>query len=132
MRESYCIICGEKKDGIEVKEDRVLSALRWFNRNVLRIPSRNNRIVVCKSCYPTYKKQRKKYLGRQRTYLVLGFLFVLFGVIIAKSLASIVIGIGLMFFLYLLSLLSYSPELKDLQPTPAKGRTHASSGPKGA
>ncbi len=121
MRESYCIICGEEREGVEVKEDRVLSALRWFNRTILRIPPRNNSIVVCKSCYPTYKKQRKKYLGRQRTYLVLGFLFVLFGAIIAKTVVSIVVGLGLMVFLYLLSLLSYTPELKDISPKPAKG-----------
>ncbi len=108
---SYCIICGEEKEGIEVKDDNVLNALRWFNRKILRIPPRNNRIVVCASCYPKYKKQRSKYLSRQRVYLVLGALFLIFGVAIARTITAFFLSLVVLAFLYLLSLLSYTPEL---------------------
>ncbi len=108
---SYCIICGEEKDGIAVRDDSVLRALRWFNRTVLRTPPRNNRIVVCASCYPKYKKQRSKYLSRQKTYIVLGVLFMIFGIVIARTITAFFLSLVVLAFLYLLSLLSYVPEL---------------------
>lgn len=110
MRESYCIACGEKKDGIEIKEDHVIQALRWFNRTVMK-QNRNNRIVVCSACYDKYSKQRKRYISRQRIYAVLGILFLLFGVLIARSIQSVLIGLGVIALLYLISLLSYMPDL---------------------
>jgi hypothetical protein len=118
MRESYCIICGGKKDGIEIREDHVIEAIRLFNRKVLRQPPKNNRIVVCEACYPKYKAQRKKYLGRQRLYLILGGLFVVFGVIVSlNKLEALLVGIVLIAVLYLFSLLTYVPELKA-EPKP--------------
>lgn len=124
-RESYCIICGEKKDGIEIREDYVIHAIRWFNRKVLRTPEKRNRIVVCSSCYPNYKTRRKKYLSRQRTYLVLGFLFMLFGVVIARNAQSFIIGVVVIIILYLLSLLSYLPDLGEKPKGEVKKRNKA-------
>lgn len=112
MRESYCIICGEKRDGVEVKNDRVLDAMRWFNRTVLKRPNRNNRIVVCSPCYPKYRVQRKKYLSRQRVYAVLGILFMIFGILIARTIQAFLISLVVLVLLYLLSLLSYMPDLE--------------------
>jgi hypothetical protein len=113
MRESFCIVCGKKKDGPEIKEDNVIRAIRWFNRNIRRTPEHHNRIVVCGECYEKYKKQRKKYLSRQRIYLVLGTLFAIFAVIVSvNKIAALLSGIGLVIVLFLFSLLSYMPDLK--------------------
>lgn len=112
-KESYCIICGKERDGPEIEEDNVIHALRWFNRKVMKTPEKHNRIVVCKECYEKYKKQRKKYLSRQRTYIVLGALFTVFGVIVAANkIVALAYGVGLCIILYLFSLLSYMPDLK--------------------
>ncbi len=113
-RESYCILCGEKRGGVDVREDAVLQAMRWFKKEVLRKPVRKNRLVVCSSCYPGYKEQRKKYLSRQRTYLVLGVLFMVFGIVIA-GLRALPLSIGILLLLYLLSLLNYMPDLEIRQ-----------------
>ncbi len=106
-------MCGKEKDGVEIREDFVIDGLRWFNRKVLRTPERNNRIVVCSACYESYKKRRKRYLSRQKTYVILGALFALFGIIIAgNKLLAILAGIAIVVVLYLFSLLSYMPEIK--------------------
>jgi|GEM_PF-2946149 len=45
-------------------------------------------------------------------YLVLGFLFLVFGLIVSPRLNTLLIGILLILFLYILSLLSYMPKVK--------------------
>lgn len=125
MRDSYCIMCGEKKDGIPIKEDYVIGAIRWFNRKILRQPPRNNRIVVCSSCYEKYKKQRSKYLSRQKVYIVAGILFVIFGVVLTRSLQAILLSILVCIGLYLLSLLTYLPELEIPAESKAKNPARA-------
>ncbi|HUB92765.1 MAG TPA: hypothetical protein VL945_02290 [Candidatus Saccharimonadales bacterium] len=123
MRQSYCIVCGSRKDGIEIREDHVIDLIRWFNRTVLRTPPRDNRIVVCSSCYPKYETQRKRYLSRQRTYFVLGALFVIFAIIVASNkIEALLIGIGICALLYVFSLLSYMPDLKYDGKPGGKGR----------
>jgi len=44
---------------------------------------------------------------------VLGFLFLVFGLIVSPRLSTLLIGILLILFLYLLSLLSYMPKVKE-------------------
>lgn len=123
---SYCIMCGKEKDGIEIKEDHVIKSMRWFNRKVLRTGPRNNRIVICSEDYPKYKEQRRKYLSRQKVYAVLGLLFLIFGVIIAKTVGALLIGLAVLAALYLLSLLSYLPDLSygPKQETAEPSRKH--------
>jgi hypothetical protein len=125
MRESYCMICGEKKDGIPIKEDYVIEAIRWFNRKVLRQPPRNNRIVVCSSCYEKYKKQRSKYLSRQKVYIVAGILFLIFGIVLTRAPQAILLSILVCIGLYLLSLLTYLPDLELPNAAAAKSAPRA-------
>ena len=120
-QKSYCIVCGNERDGIEVKEDNVLRALRYIKYDLFKRPRRNNRIVVCKSCYESYKKHRKRYIGRQRLYLALGVLFLIFSILLAPSIYAALVGIVMIALLYLLSLLNYMPEL-DLEKK-KKGRS---------
>lgn len=119
MKESYCIMCGKKKDGIEIKEDNVIGILRWFNQKVLRIPPKNNRIVVCSECYQKYNTQRKKYVSRQWMYIILGVLFIVFCLISSalggNIIVGLLLGIGVLLLLYLCSFLIYVPELA-MQP----------------
>ncbi len=109
-RESYCVMCGKKRGGVEIKEDYVINSIRWFNRTVLK-QFRNNRLVICEECYPKYKEQRKKFVGRQRLYIALGVIFVILGVFLDKTIGALLIGIVILIVLYLFSLLSYVPEL---------------------
>ncbi len=109
---SYCIICGRERNGIEVEEDFVIKSIRWFKRNVTK-NEEGNKLVVCNECYPKYLKYRRRFVGREIIYLTLGFLFLVFGLIVSFRLSTLIIGLLLILFLYLLSLLSYMPKLKE-------------------
>ena len=113
MPSSYCIICGKQKEGIKVADDHVLGALRWFKTNVTK-DAKNNALVVCKSCYPKYSAQRKKYVNRRTAYLALGILFLIFSLIISSGawLTALLIGIMIVALLYALSLINYMPGLQ--------------------
>ena len=113
MPSSYCIICGKKKDGVKVADDHVLKALRWFKTNVTK-NVQNNKLVVCKACYPQYSKQRKKYVSRRTAYVALGILFLILSVIISYGawLTALSIGIFIVVLLYALSLINYMPGLQ--------------------
>lgn len=121
MPESYCFVCLKKRDGIGIKRDYVLDSLRWAKKKLGR-ESSGNRIVVCKECYPQYTKLRKKYVSRQYTYIGLGTVFIILGLLIHPSIGAFLVGLGLLVFLFLLSLLSYMPEL-DL-PSKQEKRTN--------
>ena len=112
MDEPRCIICGKEKDGLEIKEDYVIEFIRMFNRKVLK---KNNhyKLVVCKECYINYKKMRNKFVRRQITYITIGIIFAaMIFISSAGNPFSLLAGAGIIIFLYLLSLLSYMPELK--------------------
>jgi len=95
-----------------MEEDFVIKSIRWLKRNVTK-NEKGNRLVVCKECYPKYIKYRARFVRREGIYLVLGFLFLIFGLIVAPRLSTLFIGIILILFLYLLSLLSYMPKAKE-------------------
>ena len=110
-----CIICGKQRDGLEVKTDWVITSMRWFKRNVTK-DEQGNRLVVCKGCYPIYKKNRDKYTSRQTLYLVLGALFIILGLLISsydilRFLSAIGLSVIILAVLYLISLLNYTPAL---------------------
>ncbi|MGC9037247.1 MAG: hypothetical protein ACP5IK_00840 [Candidatus Micrarchaeia archaeon] len=108
---SVCIICGQEKPGIEVKEDNVIRAIRWFKRNVTK-NEQGNKLVVCKDCYVKYSALRSKYESRQKLYIALGILFVIFSTIVSTNkLVGLGIGIFIFLLLYLISFLSYIPAL---------------------
>ncbi len=109
-RKSYCIICGNEKNGIEVKEDSVIRIIRFLKKNLFK-SEKNNRLVVCKECYENYKKYRRKYVRRQAIYVALGVLFLIMLLIINPSALAFLIGLGMLLLLYLFSILNYVPEI---------------------
>ena len=112
MDEPRCIICGKEKDGVEIKDDNVIKFIRLFNRKVLK-KQNHYKLVVCKECYINYKKARNKFVRRQITYIALGVIFAaMIFISSAGNPISLLAGAGIIIFLYLLSLLSYMPELK--------------------
>ena len=115
MPSSYCIICGKKKDGVKVADDHVLKTLRWFKANITK-NVQNNTLVVCKTCYPQYSKQRKKYVSRRTAYVALGLIFLILSIIISSGawLTALSIGIFIVVLLYALSLINYMPGLQLL------------------
>ncbi len=116
-KEPRCIYCGGEKDGIEVREDAVVAAMRWFNRRVLK-KYRNYKLVVCKECYLDYKKARKRFMRKQVSYLAIGFLFAALLIAVSPDNAfTYVYGIVVITFMYLLSLVSYVPALKTEAPS---------------
>ncbi len=111
MGEKRCIMCGEHRGGIPIREDAILHAMRWFNRKVMR-KERNFRLLVCKDCYLKYNKLRKNYLKKQVSYLAIGVLFA--ALLIAVSGGNpfaIVYGLVVIAAMYLLSIISYMPDL---------------------
>lgn len=109
-QKNVCVVCGKEKNGLEVKTDNVIRTIRYIKLKLFRKVS-NNRLVVCKECYENYKKYRKKYIGRQRLYVALGVLFLIFGMLLNPSFVALFVGIFITVVMYLLSLLSYLPEI---------------------
>ncbi len=110
MQKSYCIVCGRQRNGIEVQDDFVLGTIRWLKENVTH-NAKNNRLVVCKDCYPKYTVSRKKFEFRERVYLTLGILFAMLSLFISPRPATLLISILIVAFLYSLSLLTYTPRI---------------------
>ncbi len=111
LPKSVCIICGQEKPGIEVKEDNVIRAIRWFKRNVTK-NEQGNKLVVCRDCYLKYSTLRSKYESRQKLYIALGILFVIFSVMVSTNkLVGLGMGIFVFVLLYLISFLNYIPAL---------------------
>jgi hypothetical protein len=116
MKQSYCIICGNRKEGLVVKNDFVIEAIRAFKRNVTK-NEKGNRLVVCRGCYAQYKKRRDRFSSRQVMYVALGVLFGIFSLLISFTLVSLALTIIVIAVLYALSLLNYTPalEVADVQ-----------------
>jgi len=112
MGKRYCIVCGKEKNGIGIGDDYVLDSIRWFKRNVTKNEAHNT-LVVCKDCYPEYKKSRKKYESRQRLYIALGIVFVVMMIYIGGLTAqALLVSIFILILFYLFSLLSYTPKIE--------------------
>ena len=122
---SRCIICGEARDGLEVREDRVIRAMRYFKQNVTK-NAKNYRLVVCRACYPKYDKYRSTYVKKQVSYVVVAVIFAALLIIVSGGQPSaFAYGIAIIIFMYLLSLLSYTPAVNlppGAKPPAAKGR----------
>jgi hypothetical protein len=108
-----CIICGENKPGIRIKEDTVIRSIKWIKRNITK-NEKNNTLVVCRGCYPKYSKERSKYTSRQVLYIALGILFAIFSLLLNPAPLTLLIAAMVLLFFYGLSLLNYSPAL-DVQ-----------------
>ena len=109
-QKTYCIMCGKEQNGIEIKIDNVIKVIKYIKKTLFK-SEKNNRLVVSKECYPLYIKNRNKYVSRQRLYITLGVIFVIFSIFISPTIATLVLSLGILLFLYLMSLLNYTPEL---------------------
>jgi hypothetical protein len=107
---TVCIMCGKERNGIRVREDHVIRAIRWIKRNVTR-SERNNTLVVCRECYPKYKAQRSRFVTRRALYVGMGILFFVFGNLLEFSLSTLLITTAVLLFFYLLALFNYVPAL---------------------
>jgi hypothetical protein len=124
--ETRCMMCGNRREGLDVRPDFVIDAIRWFKRNVTR--NEKGYLVVCKECYPQYAKSRKKFENRQILYMALGIIFaaLIFITSVNKALA-VLYAIAILVFVYLLSLLTYIPAL-DMPQNREKGPKGGKSG----
>ena len=120
--ELRCIICGEKRDGLAVKEDYVINAIRWFKKNVTK-NEQGYSLVVCKEDYPKYAKGRNSYIKKQVAYTALGVIFAILLVIGSGGRAiSLLFGLLVIAFMFLLSILSYMPAVDVPEKTAEKLR----------
>ncbi len=110
MKETRCIICGSKKNGLEVEEDHVIKTIRWFKKNVTH-NEKGARLIVCKECYPRYSKNRRSYERRQLLYVGLGLIMAILLVAAGQSFIAILYGAVIVVFMYVLSLLTYMPKV---------------------
>jgi hypothetical protein len=117
--EERCIICGNEAPGLVVREDYVIGAMRWLKRNVTH-NEKGYKLVVCKQCYPKYKKSRDSYVRKQVSYLVIGTVFAVLLIGFGRSLGALAAGAIIIVLMYLLSLLSYMPSV--VMPTAAQVR----------
>ncbi len=108
-----CIICGEKKDGLRVKNDGIINAIRWLKHNITR-NERGYDLVVCKECFLKYREAKTKYDHRRIIYVGIGVIFTLLLLLLSggRSIGALISGIVLIGLMYLLSLLSYMPSLE--------------------
>ncbi len=116
---TYCIMCGKRKTGIAIKDDRVLQFLRWFKGNVTH-SLQGNSLVVCGDDMEAYKKKRDRFTSRKNLYLALGFIFAILGLIISININTIALSALVIAALYLISLVNYTPGLVMDQKKPAK------------
>jgi len=121
---TYCIMCGKRRPGIPVESDYVIEAIRWFKRNVTK-DEQKNRLVVCKNDYPKYKKNRDRYTLRRFIYLSLGAVFVVLGLLLSFRIGTLLAGFAVLIFLYLISLMNYTPKLRIEVKTTASKKAKA-------
>ena len=115
MKENRCIVCGEQKNGLEVKEDYIIGSIRWIKRNITMgfWPEKGSRLVVCKGCYPKYSKYRTAYVRKSIMYPTLGVLFLIALLFVSPNkVLAIIYGLILIIVMYALSLLTYTPAVK--------------------
>jgi cobalamin biosynthesis protein CobD/CbiB len=126
-RKPRCIICNEQKDGLGIKPDAVVGTLRWLNGHTFKYKN-PYRPVVCRGCFLKYRKSRATFERKRAIYLVIGIVFAIVLVLASKGNAySLLAGLGVIAFMYLLSLINYVPEL-DM---PQKTAVNAAAGPAG-
>ncbi|HUY70206.1 MAG TPA: hypothetical protein VMV00_01400 [Candidatus Baltobacteraceae bacterium] len=111
-KEDRCIICGEPRRGLRVKEDYQIRAIRWFKKSILR-NEKGYGLVVCKECYPKYKKAKDSYNRKQGIYIGIGVLFAFaLGIFSGGNiLPAILYGGIVIVFMYALSQISYMPDV---------------------
>lgn len=119
-RRPRCIICNEQKEGLEVAPDSFIRTLRWLNSHTIKHKN-PYRPVVCRECFVKYRKMRKSFERKRIAYIVIG---VLFAAVLATSLKPLAVlaGLGVIAFMYLLSLVNYMPALRVQQAARREAR----------
>jgi hypothetical protein len=112
-------MCGKRKNGIAIRDDRVLQSLRWFKGNVTH-SLQGNDLVVCSEDMEEYKKKRDRFTSRKNLYVALGVIFAILGLIISISINTILLSVLVIAALYLISLVNYTPGLATDQKKTAK------------
>lgn len=122
MKENRCIMCGNVRPGLEVREDYMINAIRWLKHNVTRT-EKGYSLVVCKDCFARYDKLRRSYQKRQTLYVAIGVVFAVALTALSgpNTLGGIFYGLLILTFMYLLAQLSYMPAL-DMPSSAAKRR----------
>jgi predicted RND superfamily exporter protein len=109
MKKKVCIMCAKEKDGLEVKSDFIINAIRWIKRNITK-NEKNYTLVVCKDDFLNYKKKRESYERKMVLYVVIGIIFMIALAVVSNAkLGAIAVGLIITLFLFLLAQLSYMP-----------------------
>jgi hypothetical protein len=109
MAKTVCIICGKEKNGLPVKDDYVIRALRWIKTYVTK-NSKNYNLVVCKEDFLAYKKKRDSFERKLIIYGAIGIIFTI-AIFIGSAGRPSAILVGLVITLGLLALahVNYMP-----------------------
>jgi hypothetical protein len=108
---SFCIICGKRKEGFEVEEDFVIKTIRGIKK-FFRI-EKKNKLVVCKDCYQKYLKMRKKFEKKQKHFAIVFIIFFVIAIVFSPNLSTIFCSLILLFLFFLLLAPYYVPKIKS-------------------
>ncbi len=130
-----CILCGNEKPGIAIREDSILGVYRKVVHAFRTVTGRgalNNRnyhLVVCRDDYQKYRKMRSSYVRKEVTYVGIGIVFTALMMIVSPSkLLALLYGLILIAFLFLLAQVSYMPALDIPQEGHAAEQANSTSG----
>ncbi len=119
-QKTYCIVCGNEKKGIGIRNDRVIEGIRWIKTKITGAKS-NNKLVVCRDCYKKYSASKKRFDSRKRLYLALGLIFAVLILIAKMTVISLAFAIFMVVLLYLFAFFNYVPDL-DVDSARGGGR----------
>ena len=108
---TICIMCGERKPGIGLRDDNVIRAVRFAKLRILKREPQTKSPVVCRQCYDKYEQARNKYKSREKIYVGLALVFAILGIALRPSIGSLGYGIFVVALFYAIALLNYMPEL---------------------
>ncbi len=109
-QKAYCIVCGKEKNGIEIRNDKIIEGIRWIKTKITGSHS-DNRLVVCRDCYGKYSVSKKRFDSRKRLYLILGIIFAALILLVNVTIISIAFAIFMVALLYVFAFFNYVPDL---------------------
>lgn len=69
MPKSVCVCCGNDATGLAIEEDYVIRGIRAIKQK-LGMKPKNNKLVLCKQCYPKHAHATKNAEQKQVSYPV--------------------------------------------------------------
>ncbi|MGI0141159.1 MAG: hypothetical protein ACREBF_00705 [Candidatus Micrarchaeales archaeon] len=100
----WCKECYPKH--VHASKGEIVDA-KYAGEPVVTIKTLGLKAIECRG----YEQRRKNYETRQMTYVGIGVIFAALGLIISPSLQGVLVSVILILFLYLLSLLNYTPKI---------------------